>query len=165
MIPDALPDLIRRFEGLRLKPYLDPAGVPTIGYGHTGPEVRMDSPPITRALAEEWLLEDAEKACRAALRWSPILAGEDDRLAAIADFVFNLGAGRYKASTLRRRVNEGDWPAAEEQLHRWVFGGGRRLPGLVLRRQAEAGLLRLASKTQENGTGFHRHETRRAKRF
>lgn len=141
MIPDALPPLIRRFEGLRLKPYLCPAGVPTIGYGHTGPRVRMDSPPITRALAEEWLLEDAEKACRAALRWSPILAGDEDRLAAIADFVFNLGAGRYRSSTLRKRVNEGDWPAAEEQLHRWVFGGGRRLPGLVLRRQAEAGLL------------------------
>jgi lysozyme len=141
VIPDALPPLIRRFEGLRLKPYLCPAGVPTIGYGHTGPRVRMESPPITRALAEDWLLEDAEKACRAALRWSPILAGEDDKLAAIADFVFNLGAGRYRSSTLRRRVNEGDWTGAEEQLQRWVFGGGKRLPGLVTRRAAEGRLL------------------------
>ena len=141
MIPEALLPMIREFEGLRLKPYRCSAGVPTIGYGHTGPRVRIDSPPITRALAEEWLLEDAEKACRAALRWSPILAGDEDRLASIADFVFNLGAGRYRASTLRRRVNEGDWQGAEEQLHRWVFGGGKRLPGLVIRRQAEAVLL------------------------
>lgn len=141
MIPAALPPLIRRFEGLRLRPYLCPAGVPTIGYGHTGPEVRMDSPPITRALADAWLLEDAGRACRAALALSPALAGQDDRLAAVADFIFNLGAGRYKASTLRRRIAEGDWPEAAEQLGRWVWGGGRRLPGLVARREAERRLL------------------------
>lgn len=141
MIPEALPPLIRRFEGLRLRPYLCPAGVPTIGYGHTGPEVRMDSPAITRSLAEAWLLEDAERACRAALALSPALAGQDDRLAAVADFIFNLGAGRYKASTLRRRIAEGDWPEAAEQLGRWVWGGGRRLPGLVARREAERRLI------------------------
>lgn len=141
MIPAALPDLIRRFEGLRLKPYRCPAGVPTCGYGHTGPDVRMDSPSVTRALAELWLEEDAERACRAALALSPSLAGQDDRLAAIADFIFNLGAGRYKASTLRRRVAADDWAGAADQLSRWVWGGGRKLPGLVVRREAEAKLL------------------------
>lgn len=140
-IPAALPPLIRHFEGLRLKPYLCPAGVPTIGYGHTGPRVTMSSPPITRRIAELWLIEDAEKACRQALVLSPILAGQNDRLAAIADFVFNLGAGRYRASTLRRRVDAGDWDGAREQLGRWVFGGGKKLPGLVLRRAAEAELI------------------------
>lgn len=101
----------------------------------------MDSPPVTRALAEAWLLEDAERACRSALALSPSLAGQDDRLAAVADFVFNLGAGRYKASTLRRRIAAGDWPGAAEQLGRWVWGGGKRLPGLIVRRSAEAELL------------------------
>ncbi len=141
MIPEALPSLIRRFEGLRLKPYLCPAGVPTVGYGHTGPEVKLGSPPIPRALAEAWLLEDARKACGQALKLSPILADNSDRLAAIADFIFNLGATRYRASTLRRRVNAGDWAEAAEEMHRWVWGGGRKLPGLVLRRAAESVLL------------------------
>lgn len=141
MIPAALPDLIRRFEGLRLRPYRCPAGVPTIGYGHTGPEVGIDSPPITRSLADAWLIEDAHRACIAALRASPILAGEDDRLAAIADFIFNLGAGRYRASTLRKRIDAGDWSGAADELGKWVWGGGRRLPGLIARRAAEAVLL------------------------
>lgn len=141
MIPEALPDLIRRFEGLRLTPYRCPAGVPTVGYGHTGPDVRMDSPPVPRALAELWLEEDAGRACRAALALSPSLAGHDDRLAAVADFIFNLGAGRYKASTLRRRVAAEDWLGAADQLGRWVWGGGRKLPGLVARRAVEAELL------------------------
>jgi lysozyme len=139
--PDELLDLIRRFEGLRLRPYLCPAGVPTIGYGHTGPEVTMRSPPISRSLAEAWLEEDAARACAMAIRISPALAIDRARLAAIADFVYNLGSGRYKASTLRRRVDAGDWDDAAEQLGRWVWGGGRKLPGLVTRRAAEAVLL------------------------
>jgi len=139
--PDELLDLIRRFEGLRLRPYLCPAGVPTIGYGHTGPEVTMHSPPISRSLAEAWLEEDAARACAMAVRISPALAIDSIRLAAIADFVYNLGAGRYKASTLRRRVDAREWDDAAEQLGRWVWGGGRKLPGLVTRRAAEAVLL------------------------
>lgn len=141
MIPESLPPVIRRFEGLRLKPYRCPAGVPTIGYGHTGPEVRMDSPPITKAMAELWLIEDATKACRSALLLSPTLAGYSDRLAAIADFIFNLGAGRYKASTLRRRVASQDWDDAAHELRKWVWGGGKKLPGLVLRREVNATLI------------------------
>ena len=72
--PGELLDLIRRFEGLRLRPYLCPAGIPTIGYGHTGPEVTLHSPPISRSLAEAWLEEDAARACAMAIRISPALA-------------------------------------------------------------------------------------------
>lgn len=133
-----LMDLIRRFEGLRLKPYLCPAGVPTIGYGHTGPEVSMQSAPITRALAEMWAEEDALKAMRASVRASPVLIGDRLGLAAVADFVFNLGIGRYRASTLRRKIDAGNWDDVPEQLDRWVWGGGKKLPGLVLRRRAES---------------------------
>lgn len=139
---DRLYELIRRFEGLRLKPYLCPAGVPTVGYGHTGPEVTLLAPPITPAFAEALMREDAERHAMMAVRLSPALASDPERQAAIADFVFNLGPTRYKASTLRRRVGAEDWAGAREELRKWVWGGGRKLPGLVLRREAEAALLR-----------------------
>lgn len=143
MIPDALLALIRKFEGLRLKPYRCPAGVPTIGYGHTGPDVRMNMPPISEQAAEVLLLQDAGVFHRAAGKLSPILWLEGDaRHSAIADFCYNLGTTRYKASTLKRRIDAGDWQGATEELHKWVWGGGKKLPGLVARRAAEARLLR-----------------------
>jgi len=81
-------------------------------------------------------------ALRAALRYCPVLASEPEgRLAAIVDFTFNLGAGRLQTSTLRRRVNQRDWTGAAQELRRWVYGGGRLLRGLVLRREAEAVLI------------------------
>jgi lysozyme len=68
-----------------------------------------------------------------------VLATEPEgRLAAIVDFTFNLGAGRLQTSTLWRRVNQHDCPAAGQELRRWVFGGGKVLSGLVARREAEA---------------------------
>lgn len=63
------------------------------------------------------------------------------RLAALTSFVFNLGAGRYRGSTLRRRVNEGNWDDVPRQLRRWVYSGGKKLKGLVIRREAEAVLI------------------------
>lgn len=138
---DKLYVLIRRFEGLRLKPYLCPAGVPTIGYGHTGPEVTLSSLPFTPRLAEAVMLEDARSFVVAALKVSPNLATDSNRLSAIADFCFNLGMTRYMASTLRRKVRDGEWLDAADELQKWVWGGGRKLPGLVLRRAAEASLI------------------------
>ena len=76
------------------------------------------------------------------MRYCPVLATEpEQRLAAIVDFTFNLGAGRLQTSTLRRRVNQRDWAAANSELRRWVYGGGKVLPGLVVRREAEFMLL------------------------
>ena len=144
---EILLQLLRRFEGCyRVRkdglvyPYLCPAGLPTQGYGHLVQDLNV--PAITREQAEAWLLEDAARHLRSAVRLSPILEIESEaRRAAIGSFVFNLGPGKYRASTLRKRVNEGDWPEAAEQLGKWVFGGGKKLPGLVLRREAEAALL------------------------
>lgn len=142
MIPDCLLALIRKFEGLRLKPYRCPANVPTIGYGHTGPEVRMDMPPISEVDAEALLRRDADVFYRAAGKLSPLLWLEGDaKHSAIADFCFNLGTARYKASTLKRRIDAGDWHGATEELQKWVWGGGKKLPGLIARRAAEAALL------------------------
>lgn len=137
--PAAALALARRFEGCRLTRYLCPAGIPTIGWGHV---CAADQQPVTQEQADAWLEADMAKATAAALRQCPVLAGEPEgRLGALADFVFNLGAGRLQASTLRRRVNERDWRAAALELRRWVRGGGRVLPGLVARREAEVSLL------------------------
>jgi len=76
------------------------------------------------------------------LRYCPVLANEHQgRLAAIVDFTLNLGAGRLQTSTLRTRIQQCDWTSAAWELRRWVFGGGKALPGLVTRREAEVALL------------------------
>jgi len=81
-------------------------------------------------------------ALDATLRICPVLATEPEgRLAAVVDFTFNLGAGRLQTSTLRRRINQRDWSAASQELCRWVYGGGKVLPGLVARRKAESAFL------------------------
>lgn len=147
-VPKAAIDLAKRFEGFhrvaradpgRAQPYICPAGYWTIGYGHL---CDPKHPPITEAEAEIYLARDLQTALVATLRYCPVLAAEPEgRLAAILDFTFNLGAGRLQTSTLRRRINQRDWYAAAFELGRWVRGGGRVLPGLVARRQAEVAML------------------------
>ena len=147
-VPQAAIDLAKRFEGFcrvpksdpdRAYPYVCPAGFWTIGYGHLCDAKHL---PITMEEGEAYLTADMEYALRATLRFCPVLATEPEgRLAAIADFTFNLGAGRLQTSTLRRRINQTDWAGAALELRKWVHGGGRALPGLVARRQAEISLL------------------------
>lgn len=137
--------LCRRFEGLYLSPYLCQAGVPTIGYGSTryedGSAVSLFDPPITRERAEQLLMHEIRTVCLpAVLRLCPAL-DTPERVAAIVDFTYNLGTGRLRASTLRQRINRQAWEDARSELMRWVRGGGRVLRGLVLRREAESGLL------------------------
>jgi lysozyme len=138
-------DLCRHFEGLRLKPYICPAGYATVGYGSTfypnGRRVLITDPPITREYANEILAYDLEKFLAGVLVQCPVLSGQTRRLAAITDFAFNLGLGRLKASTLRKKINAQDYEGAKEELAKWVRGGGRVLPGLVRRRNAEIALL------------------------
>lgn len=130
--------LIKRFEGCHLMPYICPAGVWTCGWGSTGFDV-FPGRPWTQEYADRRLEQDAIKFARGTLMLCPALAG--DRICAIADFAYNLGLGNLKASTLRRRLNEDRMEEARRELRRWVNGGGRKLPGLVLRREAEAALL------------------------
>ena len=120
-------------------PYICPAGYWTIGYGHL---CKPDHPPIDEEEGEVYLRQDLRTVLAAALRYCPVLATESEgRLAAIVDFTFNLGAGRLQTSTLRRRVNQRDWQLATRELRRWIYGGGRPLPGLISRRNHEAALL------------------------
>jgi lysozyme len=138
-------DIAKVFEGIKLRPYLCPANVPTIGYGSTryedGRKVKMSDPPIGIERAEALLMLEMASCGRGALRYCPTLGAYPGRLAAITDFCYNLGVGRLQQSTLRRRINQGDWEAAKKELMKWVRGGGRVLPGLVSRRKAEAALM------------------------
>ena len=144
-VPQAAIMMAKRFEGFhrvpkndpgRAYPYVCPAGYHTIGFGHL---CQPDHPPITEAEAEAYLAADLMTALAATLRYCPVLVVEpENRLAAIIDFTFNLGAGCLQTSTLRRRINQRDWLSAGQELLRWVYGGGRVLPGLVKRREAEA---------------------------
>ncbi len=137
--------LVNRFEGCYLRPYLCPAGVPTIGVGATyyenGVRVTLQDPPISRERADAlllWMVQhvylpEVVKLCPG--------VNTDERLAALVDYCFNLGASRLYSSTLRRKVNAGLWGDVPVELRKWVITKGRVLPGLVLRREAEIALM------------------------
>jgi len=139
--------LCRRFEGLYLRPYLCPAGIPTISYGTTayenGVKVTLADPPVTKERAEQLLMHELMDIYPKVLRLCPGLSElGPGPTAAILDFTYNLGTGRLQSSTLRKKINSGELEAAREELGKWVRGGGKVLPGLVKRRDAEALLLR-----------------------
>jgi lysozyme len=141
-------ELCKHFEGFKSKPYLCPAGVPTIGFGATtyldGKPVTMDDPQISRQAAEALLEASIRRIyLPGVLRLCPGLVMHPGALNAVVDFAFNLGVGRLQTSTLRKRLNARDWAGAAEQLRKWVRGGGKILPGLVRRREAEIALLPL----------------------
>ncbi len=138
--------LCRHFEGLRLKPYICPAGYPTQGYGTVwrpdGRKVSMDDPPISKETAEEWLMHELQATyLPGVLKASPALITQPKVLGALTDFAYNLGVPRYRGSTLRKRVDAQDWTGARTELMKWVRGGGKVLPGLVRRRAAECSLI------------------------
>lgn len=130
--------LIRRFEGCKLMPYICPAGVWTCGWGSTGFDV-FPGRSWTQEYADQRLEHDAIQFAKGTLSYCQSLQGV--QLCAIADFAYNVGLGRLKASILRRRLNAGDMEQAKVELGKWVRGGGKILPGLVARRAAEAALL------------------------
>ena len=127
--------LIRRFEGCRLAAYLCPAGIWTIGVGHTRGVKKGDS--CTVQQADVWLtedLEDAEAAVEMLVK-VPLTQGQFD---ALVSFTFNLGAKRLGESTMLILLNKGNYRAAAGQFSRWVNAGGQKLSGLIARRAAEA---------------------------
>jgi lysozyme len=138
--------LCKQFEGYRAKPYLCPAGVPTIGYGSTyyadGRKVALTDPSMSEPDAAALLLQELHHTyLPGVLRQCPVLLTDERKCNAIVDFAYNLGTGRLQTSTLKRKINAQDWEGAKEQLMLWTKGGGRVLPGLVKRRSAEVALL------------------------
>ena len=132
-------EIIKRFEGFEPEVYLDAAGYPTIGYGHLirKEEGNMYANGITEAAAEALLAKDVWSAERAVLRLIkvPLTDGQFD---ALVSFTFNLGGGALQRSTLRRKVNREEHGAVPREFRRWVWAGGRKLRGLIRRRNAEA---------------------------
>ncbi|MBK1837601.1 lysozyme [Azospirillum sp. YIM B02556] len=140
-ICQAAVDLVKHFEGLYLTAYLCPAGVPTIGYGHTA-NVTMGET-ITAEQADAFLAADLTAAA-GHVDALVTVALNDDQRGALSSFVFNLGAGSLQSSTLLKLLNAGDYAGADGQFGRWVYatvnGKPTKLPGLVARRAAEAAL-------------------------
>jgi len=138
--------LCKQFEGFRGKPYLCPASIPTIGYGSTyyadGRKVTLNDHPMSEPDAAVLLLQELQHTyLPGVLRNCPVLLTDEKKCNAIVDFAYNLGTGRLQTSTLKRKINAQDWDGAKEQLLLWTKGGGRVLPGLLKRRNAECRLL------------------------
>lgn len=128
-------DMIKRFEGLRLRAYKDAVGVWTVGYGHTGPDVHPGMA-ITGEEAVGLLMQDLRRFERCVdhyLEIEPTQAEFD----ALVSFAYNLGCKALHDSTLMRKFNAGDKRGAAEEFLRWNHAGGHELAGLTHRRMLE----------------------------
>lgn len=141
-ISDVGKTLIKRFEGVSLKAYRCPAGIWTIGYGHTGYVDKKPVKPgmiITKEKVEELLNLDLikfEKAVTSLVK-VPLSQNQFD---ALVSFCYNVGIGNFQSSTLLKLLNEKKYTAAGEQFGRWVYVDKKVSQGLVNRRNAEAEL-------------------------
>ena len=156
-------NLMHQYEGCRNRPYLCPAHIWTIGYGHVLYQEQIRLPMVAKEgqstmirkefpLKQEdnrvWSKEEIEKLFaddvssfeRGVLRLAPALSGHQGAFDACVSFAFNAGLGNFQRSTIRMKINRGEWKAAAEAFMQWTKGGGRELPGLVKRRKAEVAL-------------------------
>jgi len=160
-------DLMHKYEGFRSRPYLCPAHIWTIGYGHvlyqeqirlpvvrplskTNDEVPMirkemplkpeDNRVWTKTEIDELFRTDVGTFERGVLRLVPGVVGRQGSFDALVSISFNFGLGNLQRSTIRMRANRGDWEGAAEAFRVWTKGGGKVLPGLVKRREAEIAL-------------------------
>ena len=143
-ISDAGLDLIKAHEGVRLTAYPDPGtgGEPwTIGYGHTGGVQKGDT--CSQEDADEWLRQDVKKAesCINAAVTAPLTQNKFD---ALCSFVYNVGCGTFKTSSVLSKLNDSDYDGAIAVLKKYNHAGGQVLAGLTARRNAEADLFETA---------------------
>ena len=131
-------ELVKKFEGLRLKAYLCQAGVPTIGYGATGRDIFLGLT-WTKEKAEKRLESDLKRFIKASTELC--VNGNEKQYCSITSFTYNVGISALKTSTFRKRFNAGDIDGAKKQLLRWNKAGGKVSRGLTIRRQIEASLL------------------------
>jgi lysozyme len=129
--------LIKQFEGCKLKAYLCPAGVPTIGYGRTKGVKLGDT--CSQAQADAWLTQEYDEF-EAGVRKLVAVALTANQLGALVSFAYNIGLGALRTSTLLRKLNAGDYKGAALEFGRWNKAAGRVLAGLSRRRAAEAAL-------------------------
>lgn len=140
-------DLIKRFEGFSSSIYICPAGYPTIGYGHVirDGEKQRFAEGINKEEGEELLRQDVRCAEQGVLRLIDVPL-TDGQFNSLVSFTFNLGKGALQRSTLRRKVNREEHEDVPAQFKRWIWGGGRKLRGLELRRKAEAKVYSLTAE-------------------
>ena len=155
---------MHKYEGFRSRPYLCPAHIHTIGYGHVlyqeqirlpvvrveGKETPMirkeyplkpeDNRVWTKTEIDELFRADVGTFERGVLRLVPGVVGRQGSFDALVSISFNFGLGNLQRSTIRMRANRGDWEGAAEAFRVWTKGGGKVLPGLVRRREAEIAL-------------------------
>jgi lysozyme len=129
-------ELIRSHEGLRLNAYVCPGGKLTIGYGHTGPDVKPGLK-ISQDKADQLLRNDTKRFEKSVneLVTVPMTQGMFD---ALVSFAYNLGAGSLKSSTLLKKLNDGDKDGAAEEFLKWNKAKGKVLDGLTARRENES---------------------------
>jgi lysozyme len=137
-------DLITRFEGFSSKPYICPAGVPTIGYGTTryynGVKVSMSDLPISEEKGREYLMHDVH-TFELAVDAMATDAVTQNQFNALVSFAYNLGPHALKSSTLLKKVNlNPNDKKIRDEFYKWVYAGGKKLEGLVRRRAAESEL-------------------------
>jgi len=164
-------DLMHKFEGFRNRPYKCSAKIWTVGWGHAmyGDQLRLPNvrtgtytgmirddyqlkPEDNRVWSKEELVEifknDLETFERGVLRLVPGVVGRQGAFDALVSFAFNAGLGNVQRSTIRMRANRGDWEGAAAAFRMWTKGGGKVLPGLVRRREAEIALF-LSGETHD----------------
>ncbi|MGH6820995.1 MAG: lysozyme [Methylocella sp.] len=140
--------LIKRFEGFRAEAYRCPAGIWTIGFGHTtaaGPPAVAEGMTISLAEAETILRADVERFARE-VRASLGITLAANQFSALVSFAYNVGITNFRRSSVRACVNDGDLAAVPQRLQLWTKAKGRVLPGLVKRRAAEAELFLRAAE-------------------
>lgn len=131
--------LVKNSEGCKLAAYKCPAGVWTIGYGHTGPDVKPGLV-ISKERAEQLLAADLAKFADGVNEICAGLSLTQGQFDAMVSFAYNLGVGALAGSTLMRLLRSGDVAGAARQFDRWNKADGKVLPGLVVRRAAERDL-------------------------
>ncbi|HCJ3996386.1 TPA: lysozyme [Salmonella enterica] len=122
-------------EGVRYKPYRDVVGIWTVCYGHTGNDI-MIGKTYTESECKALLNKDLNTVARQINPYIKVPIPETTR-GALYSFVYNVGAGNFKTSTLLHKINQGDIKGACEQLRRWTYAGGKQWKGLITRREIE----------------------------
>ena len=145
MINDKGLAIIKHYEGVSYNPYLDPIGIPTIGYGSIfgldSNRVDMGHRRITESEATDLLIRECQEAEHAIARLVRVPLTSNQRSALIS-FVFNVGSGNFQRSTMRMKLNRKDYEGTAKEFWKWRRAGGKIFKGLVRRRASEEQLFR-----------------------
>lgn len=137
--------IIKQFEGFNSKPYLCPAGIPTIGWGSTiyenGVQVKLNDKPITEKEGNELLLAHINKRILPYLiKYGFDKTLTNNQLSAIVSLIYNIGWNNFVKSTLLAKLIAEEYDIAANEFLKWIYGSGKKLPGLIKRREAERDL-------------------------